>query len=191
MSALFSTAVAAAISSNLALDALLGICPLLALSRKHEVASGMAAATLIALPVFCGAGYALQTWLLRPLAAEALSLLLWVLLLSLSTGVLERWLRLAHPTLHANFGVFLPLLGVNCLVLGAVLLATTRVSSLPEVFAYSLGTAGGYGAVLLIVGSLRERLSMTPLPAPMRGAAAVLVTLGLLSLALMGLQGMA
>ncbi len=191
MSALLFTAVVAAVGNNLALDALLGLCPLLALSRRHEVATAMAAATIIVLPVYCAIAYALEAWVLRPLGAESLRLLLWMLVVAATTGALERWLYRARPAWHAAFGVLLPLFGVNCLVLGAILLATTGADSIGAAFVYGTGTAAGYAAVLLGTGSLRERLSMTPVPGPMRGAAVVLVTLGLLSLALMGLEGIA
>lgn len=191
MSALLFTVVVAAVGNNLALDALLGLCPLLALSRRHEIATAMAGATIIVLPVYCTIAHALEAWVLRPLAAESLRLLLWMLVIAAITGVLERWLYRVRPAWHAAFGALLPLFGANCLVLGAVLLATTGADSIGAAFSYGIGTAAGYAAVLVVTGSLRERLSMTPVPGPMRGAAVVLVTLGLLSLALMGLAGIA
>ena len=189
MTTLLSTILAAALAQNLLLDGLLGLCPALALSRRHDVAAGMALVTLAALPILILLGYAIQVGVLRPLGAESLTLIAWALLLSTlpaaAATLLARW----RPGLHALLGDYLPFLGLNCLVLGGVLLTTVRAESLLQAVGLAVGTAAGYALVLLALSALRERLALTPLPAAMRGGAAALVTLGLFALALTGLRG--
>lgn len=189
MTTLLSTILAAALAQNLVLDGLLGLCPMLALSRRHDVASGMALLTITVLPVLIVLGYVIQVGVLRPLGAESLSLIAWALLFAIMPTVLETVLARHLPALHASLGDYLPFFGLNCLVLGGVLLTTLRAKSLPEAVGYAIGTAAGYAIVLLMLTSLRERLALAPVPAAMRGGAAALVTLGLFALALMGLRG--
>src|SRR3990172_10697632 len=100
MSALLSTVLAAAVGGNLALDGLLGLCPLLAVSRKHEVAAGMALMTVVALPSYCVLAYMLKAWVLQPLNAESLALVVWVLLLATFVVAAGRWLSRSRPALH-------------------------------------------------------------------------------------------
>ncbi len=189
MTTLLSTILAAALAQNLVLDGLLGLCPVLALSRRHDVARGMALLTVTMLPLLVVLGYAVQVGVLRPLGAESLSLIAWALLFTTLPTVLETILARHNPALHASLVDYLPFLGLNCLVLGGVLLTTVRAESLIEAAGYAIGTAAGYAIVLLILTALRERLALTPVPAAMRGGAAALVTLGLFALALMGLRG--
>ncbi|MCG3202169.1 MAG: Electron transport complex subunit RsxA [Gammaproteobacteria bacterium] len=189
MTTLFSTILAAALAQNLLLDGLLGLCPALALSRRHDVAAGMALLTLTALPILILLGYAIQVGVLRPLGAESLTLIAWALLLTTLPVAAATLLARFRPGLQALLGAYLPFFGFNCLVLGGVLLTTVRAESLIQAVGLALGTAAGYAIVLLMLSALRERLALTPVPAAMRGGAATLVTLGLLALALMGLRG--
>lgn len=189
MTTLFSTILAAALAQNLVLDGLLGLCPALALSRRHDVAAGMALLTLMALPILILLGYTIQVGVLRPLGAESLTLIAWALLLTALPAAAARLLARLRPDLQRLLGDYLPFLGFNCLVLGGVLLTAVRAESLLQAVGLAIGTAAGYAIVLLILSALRERLALTPLPSAMRGGAATLVTLGLFALALTGLRG--
>lgn len=189
MTTLFSTILAAALAQNLLLDGLLGLCPALALSRRHDVAAGMALLTLTALPILILLGYTIQVGVLRPLGAESLTLIAWALLFTTLPAAAATLLARLRPDLRTLLGDYLPFFGFNCLVLGGVLLTTVRAESLIQAVGLAVGTAAGYAIVLLILSALRERLALTPLPAAMQGGAATLVTLGLFALALMGLRG--
>lgn len=186
---LLSSLLLAAVGQNLALDGLLGLCPMVALSRKFEVASGMAVMTVVLLPVLCVAAWLIQRMVLVPNDAEALGLLAWVLLSFLLVGiagvVMRRWL----PGVAGEYEPYLPFFGINCLVLGALLSTLTNADSLLAVIGWAVGSALGYAAVLLIVTCLRERLEMTALPRAMRGAPALVLSVGLLALAMSGLRG--
>jgi electron transport complex protein RnfA len=184
-----STIVLAAIAQNLALSGLIGLCPMLALSRRYDVASGMAVISVVVLPLLSILAYALSEYVLRPAGMEALSLIAWTLLITLMVGVAQALAAGYAPRLHQEFGAYLPFFGMNCLVLGAVLSTAMPARSFAEAIGLAIGIALGYAVALLIVAAMRERLAMTALPRAMRGAPAVILSLAILSLALQGLRG--
>jgi electron transport complex protein RnfA len=162
---------------------------MLAMSRRFEVASGMAAMTIVLLPILCVAAFVIEHQVLVPLGAEPLGLLVWVLLGFLIGAAADVVIRRAMPSHAALFLPYLPFFGVNCLVLGAVLGTLDAAESMVTLIGWSLGTAAGYAAVLLIVTGIRERLAMTSLPLAMRGAPALVLSMGILAVALAGLRG--
>ncbi|MFO1436086.1 MAG: Rnf-Nqr domain containing protein, partial [Gammaproteobacteria bacterium] len=83
MDTLFSTVVLAALAQNLALGGLIGLCPMVALSRRYEVASGMAIASVLVLPILSILAYALGEYVFRPVGLQSLSLITWTLLITL------------------------------------------------------------------------------------------------------------
>lgn len=189
MDTLFSTVVLAALAQNLALGGLIGLCPMVALSRRYEVASGMAIASVLVLPILSILAYALGEYVFRPVGLQSLSLITWTLLITLCIGALQALLAKYSPKIHRDFGAYVPFFGMNCLVLGAVLSTALRARSFEEAVGLAVGTAVGYAVVLLIVAAMHERLAMADLPKPMRGVPALILALGILSLALQGLRG--
>ncbi|HTT07325.1 MAG TPA: Rnf-Nqr domain containing protein [Gammaproteobacteria bacterium] len=178
-----------ALAGNLALEYQLGICPLLAMSRRYEVAQGMAVVTLVVVPLLAIIGYAVQVEVLVPLNLTAWQLPLWVLVFFLALHGLELAAQRLRPGLHEQYAVFLPMFRVNCLVLGAALLAVDKFDGFFAAVLGGLGMAAGYALVLLMLAAVRERLALAETPAAFRGAPITVITLGLMSLGWQGLKG--
>ena len=189
MDTLLGAVFLAAVAQNLVLDGLLGLCPAIALSQRHVVATGMALLALVVLPMYCLLAYAVRTWVLAPLGAETLTLITWVVLAYAISPCMNACLRQYAPGMLQRYGNYLPFFSVNCLVLGSVLLTLSRQSNLVTVLAGGVGTAMGYAIVLLLMASFRERLDMTAVPTLLRGVPIAVITLGILSLAVLGLRG--
>lgn len=180
----------ACLVNNLALDHLLGICPGAALSRKIDVAIDFSRAAMFALAIASVLGYVLHVYLLRPLQLEHLELIVLVFsilaVLNSGTAFLERF----RPDSYRRIAVFIPLLLVNCSIVGAALLSIREPHGLIGSLAFGLGSGAGLGLVMLMLAAAQDRLEGADVPAPFRGTPVLLLTLALLSLAFMGFTGL-
>jgi electron transport complex protein RnfA len=187
MSDLLGVMLASALLSEFALHYLIGICPLIAISRKLETAAGLAGVMLCLGPLIATAAFALQRYVLRPAGLDHLALPAFVLLaLAIVYGV-SAVARAWFPKLWRLAAPFLPLLAVNCSLLGLVLVAVTRAQTLGLAFAQSFGLALGYGFLLVVVAQMRERLAVAEAPRAFQGIPLLLISIGILTMALSGL----
>ncbi|MGR8949990.1 MAG: Rnf-Nqr domain containing protein, partial [Gammaproteobacteria bacterium] len=173
------------VSSELLLTNLIGVCPLLAVTKKLETAAGLAAAILLVQPIALGLFLGCRIWLPPSFATAEVSLPL-IVLCNLAvvhglTVVGQYWplrlFRLARP--------FMSLLNVNCIVLGITLITIGKDGGV--LFALSL--AIGYALSLIVVAEITERLSANAVPKCMQGAPIILLTMGIVSLALQSVHG--
>lgn len=182
MTDLLLIAVAAATVNNFVLMRLLGLCPVAGADGRLEDVRAMALGTTIALTLSAGLGHALDRWILVPFDLPYLRILGFLGLTVLAVRLANRVLRgPAHQ---------LPLITINCAVLGVVLLTTGSVASIAEALALGLGAGLGFSLVLIIFTGLVPRLEQAPLPNPLRGPAIRLLTLGIMSLAFLGFSGL-
>jgi electron transport complex protein RnfA len=183
-------ALGASLVNNFVLTQFLGLCPFVGVSRRLEVAAGMALATLFVLTLASGASYATWHWVLEPLGLGYLRTLVFILLIAAVVQVTEMLVRASSPLLHELLGVFLPLITTNCAVLGVALLNLERQHGLVESLVFGAAAAAGFGLALLAFAGLRERLETADVPAAFRGTPLALITAGLMALAFMGFGGL-
>ena len=172
-------------TSELLLVNLVGVCPLLAVTKKLETAAGLAAAILLVQPISLGLFLICRSWMPQSYAGPEISLPLIVLcnlfVVHSLTVVGQLWsfriFRLARP--------FMSILNVNCIVLGISLI--TLGSGGGVLFAFSL--ALGYAFALIVVAEISERLSANKVPQSMQGAPIILLSLGIIALAIQGIHG--
>lgn len=177
--------------NNFVLVQFLGLCPFMGVSGKLESAVGMAAATTFVLTLSSAMTYLAYTWILRPLDLQYLRTITFILVIAVTVQFTEMFVKKASPVLYRVLGVFLPLITVNCAVLGVSLLnlrkaETTFLSSL----LYGFGAAVGFSLVLILFAALRERIAAADVPVAFRGPSIALITAGLMSLAFMGFSGL-
>jgi Na+-translocating ferredoxin:NAD+ oxidoreductase subunit A len=186
---LFFVFIAACLANNLVLDYLIGLSPIFAVSRKIETAFGLSLAMLLITPLTSLLTFAVNFYILSPLNLQYLQLLVFVIIVSLTLFSVERLLKLSRPALHEQVSVFIPLLMVNTALIGAALLNIQANQGLPESLFFGIGSAIGFGIVLIILTSLRERIMVSDVPASFQGASILLITLGIISMAFMGFTG--
>src|SRR5690606_40808380 len=114
-----------------------------------------------------------------------------VIVVGAAVQLVEHGIRRLAPLLHAVLGVYVPLVASNCAVLGVALLNSTASRSFVASLFYGAGAALGFGAALVLLASLRERLERADVPAPFRGMSIAFVTAGILSLGFLGFTGFA
>ena len=179
-----------ALINNVVVERVIGADPALAFVRKMEVTRGLCLTMLVLLPAVAASAWLLDNWLLRPLQLEYLRLLLFV-----STIILVCWLLKVHihrvnRKLAAQIQVFLPFAGINTTVLGVMLLTKETAQTFFQSLAFGIGSALGFGLILILLTAATERIETSDVPAPFRGLPILLISLAVLSMAFMGFNGL-
>jgi len=190
--------VRAAFIENLALTFFLGMCTFLAVSRSVRTALGLGAAIIVVQTVTVPVNSLIYRELLLPrpgtgaLAGQDLTflgLLVYVGVIAAMVQVLEMVLDRHAPALHHALGIFLPLLTVNCAILGGTLFAVDRDYGFGESVVYGFGSGFGWALAVAAMAGIRERLRYAQPPRGLRGLGLAFLTAGLMSLAFMGFLG--
>lgn len=177
--------------NNFVLVQFLGLCPFMGVSNKLESAMGMALATTFVLSLSSVLSHLSYEWILKPLEVEYLRTITFILVIAVTVQFTEMVVKKTSPVLYRVLGIFLPLITVNCAVLGVALLTVKKgIDSVLDAFLYGFGAAIGFSLVLVLFAALRERIAVADVPAPFKGASIGMITAGLMSLAFMGFSGL-
>ena len=182
------------------------MCSYLAVSKNVKTALGLGVAVTFVLVVTVPVDYLLQTKVLGPdclIEGVDLSFLAFILFIAVIAGIVqlvEMVVERFSPSLYASLGIFLPLIAVNCAIMGASLFMQQRISMEPtnaqyignvwDSIAYAFGS--GLGWMLSIVGlaAIREKMAYTDVPKPLQGLGITFITVGLMALAFMCFSGL-
>ncbi|MDH3591781.1 MAG: NADH:ubiquinone reductase (Na(+)-transporting) subunit E [Planctomycetota bacterium] len=185
---------------NLALSYFLGICTFLAVSRDVKTALGLGAAVIVVQTVTVPVNNLLYQHFLLPrpetsvaffrdLDLTFLGLIVYVGVIAATVQILEMVLDRFAPALYNAMGIFLPLLVVNCAILGGTLFTVERNYDLGESVVYGFGSGCGWALAVAAMAGIRERLRYADPPAGLRGLGLAFITAGLMALAFMGFRG--
>jgi len=184
---------------NLALSFFLGMCSFLAVSRKVETAIGLGGAVIFVLTITVPLNQVINHRILEPGALSWLpwegidiSFLTYLLLIgtiAASVQVVEMTIDRYFPALYHALGVFLPLIAVNCAILGGSLFMVERNYTFAESVVYGLGSGVGWALAIVALAAIRERLRYSNPPAPLRGLGLTFMVVGLMSMAFMIFSG--
>ena len=184
----------------------LGMCSYLAVSKNVKTALGLGVAVTFVLLITLPVNYLLQTKVLGPdclVEGVDLSFLSFILFIAVIAGIVqlvEMVVERFSPSLYASLGIFLPLIAVNCAIMGASLFMQQRITMDPnntqailnvwDSVAYALGS--GIGWLLAIVGlaAIREKMQYSDVPKPLRGLGITFITVGLMAMAFMCFSGL-
>jgi electron transport complex protein RnfA len=182
--------VGAVLVNNFVLVQFLGLCPFMGVSGRLESALGMAMATTFVLTLTSTCTHLVFRYVLAPLGLEYLQTISFILVIAAVVQFTEMFVRKTSPLLYKVLGVFLPLITVNCAVLGVALLNVNRHHDFLHSVLYGFGAAAGFSLVLVLFAAMRERIAAADVPQPFRGAAIGMITASLMSLAFMGFAGL-
>lgn len=183
----------------------LGMCSYLAVSKNVKTAMGLGIAVIFVLVVTLPINYLLQTKVLSPegllgIDLTFLSFILFIAVIAGMTQLVEMVVERFSPALYSSLGIFLPLIAVNCAIMGASLFMQQRITMEPsnpqaitgviDAIVYALGS--GVGWLLAIVGlaAIREKMAYSNVPAPLRGLGITFITVGLMAMAFMCFSGL-
>lgn len=176
--------------NNFVLAQFLGLCPFMGVSNKLESAIGMAGATTFVMTLASICTYLVNAWVLAPLGLDYLRTIAFILVIAAVVQFVKMFMEKTSPLLYRVLGVFLPLITVNCAVLGVALLNIQKTHNFFESTLYGFGGAVGFAMVLVLFSAMRERLAVADVPAPFKGASIGMITAGLMALAFMGFGGL-
>ncbi len=176
--------------NNFVLAQFLGLCPFMGVSNKLESAIGMAGATTFVMTLAYICTYLVDTWVLAPMGLQYLRTIAFILVIAAVVQFVKMFMEKTSPLLYRVLGVFLPLITVNCAVLGVAILNTQKVHNFFESTMYGFGGALGFAMVLVLFSAMRERLAVADVPAPFKGASIGMITAGLMALAFLGFGGL-
>ena len=187
---------------NMALAFFLGMCTFMAVSKKVSSAIGLGVAVIVVLTITVPANnlilhYLLQEGALSWTGIEGaanidlsfLGLLSYIGVIAAIVQILEMFLDKFVPTLYNALGVFLPLITINCAILGASLFMVQRDYSFGESVIYGFGAGAGWTLAITALAGIREKLKYSDVPAGLRGLGITFLTVGLMSLGFMSFSG--
>jgi Na+-transporting NADH:ubiquinone oxidoreductase subunit E len=194
-----SLATKAIFVENMALAFFLGMCSFLAVSKKVETAIGLGLAVTFVLAVTCPLNQFLYSLLLKEGALEwmglgdinlsFLSFLTLIGTIAATVQIVEMALDRFSPKLYNALGVFLPLIAVNCAILGASLFMVQRDYNLAESTVFGIGSGLGWALAIMALAAIREKLRYSNVPAPLRGLGITFIVVGLMSVGFMAFSG--
>ena len=194
-----SLATKAIFVENMALAFFLGMCSFLAVSKKVETAIGLGFAVIFVLAVTTPLNQLLTGALLQPgalawaglpnLDLSFLSFLTLIGTIAAAVQIVEMTLDRYSPALYNALGVFLPLIAVNCAILGASLFMVERDYTLADSAVFGLGSGIGWALAIVALAAIREKLKYSDVPEPLRGLGVTFLVVGLMSVGFMAFSG--
>ncbi len=183
----------------------LGMCSFLAVSKNVKTSLGLGLAVTFVLLVTVPINYLLQTKVLGPdclMEGIDLSYLSFILFIAVIAGIVqlvEMAVEKYSPALYAALGIFLPLIAVNCAIMGASLFMQQRINldptntqsikSLADSIVYAVGSGLGWTLAITAMGAIREKMQYSDVPKPLQGLGITFITVGLMALAMMCFSG--
>ncbi|MHC9511620.1 NADH:ubiquinone reductase (Na(+)-transporting) subunit E [Kangiella sp. M94] len=184
---------------NIALAFLLGMCTFLAVSKKVQTAIGLGIAVVIVQTITVPVNNLLLNGLLKEGALawagfpEAdlsfLGLIVYIGVIAALVQILEMTLDKFFPALYQSLGIFLPLITVNCAILGGSLFMVERDYSFPESIVYGFGSGFGWALAIVALAGIREKMKYSDVPDGLRGLGITFITVGLMALGFMSFSG--
>jgi Na+-transporting NADH:ubiquinone oxidoreductase subunit E len=181
---------AAVFTDNILLTNYLGMCSFLGASREVKTASGLGAAVVFVMALTTVLNWLVYYKLLLPLGLEYLSYIVFIIVIAAFTQIVEMIIERTSEALYAALGIFLPLITVNCAILGASLFMVIRQYSFWITVGYGLGAGVGWALAILAMAGIRQRIAKNRLPRGLEGAGIALIIAGIMALAFTGFTGM-
>lgn len=178
----------------------LGMCSFLAVSKDVKTSAGLGVAVLFVETITLPVNYLLQVYVLDPLGLGYLSFILFIAVIAAIVQLVEMVVEKFSPSLYASLGIFLPLIAVNCAIMGASLFMQQRVQLDPEnvkaianigdAFAYAIGSGLGWFIAIVCLAGIREKMEYNDVPKPLQGIGITFITVGLMAMAFMCFSGL-
>ncbi|MHC4212602.1 MAG: Rnf-Nqr domain containing protein [Planctomycetota bacterium] len=191
MAQLLTIFVAAILTHNIALTYLLGMCPFVSLSRSTKTALGMSVAVIFVVTLTAAVNWPIYHKILVPTGSTLIYYIVFIIVIAASVQLVEMIMERFFPALQASFGIFLPLITVNCTVLAVSLFMVLRDYSYVATLVFSFGSAVGWMLAIMIVAAINEKLKLIgDIPKGLEGPGIIMIIAGIIALAFLGFGGM-
>jgi Na+-transporting NADH:ubiquinone oxidoreductase subunit E len=181
---------AAIFTNNILLTNFLGMCSFLAISREVKSSIGLGFAVTFVLTCTSALNYLVYYHLLIPFGLEHFRYIVFIIVIAAFVQLVEMIVERSSPVLYVVLGIFLPLITVNCAILGVALFMIIREYTFVQSVAYGAGSGIGWTLAIVAMGGIREKMKGAGVPKPLEGAGITLIIAGLMALAFIGFSGM-
>ncbi|MCG8697835.1 MAG: NADH:ubiquinone reductase (Na(+)-transporting) subunit E [Bacteroidales bacterium] len=180
----------------------LGMCSYLAVSKTVKTSTGLGIAVIFVLGITVPVDYLIENYLLKPGALtwlspsfadvdlSFLSFIIFIAVIASMVQLVEMFIEKFSPALYSSLGIFLPLIAVNCAILGGSLFMQERqYNSIAEATSFGLGSGVGWFLAIVGIAAIREKIKYSNIPAPLRGLGITFIITGLMGIAFMSFMG--
>ena len=187
-------------ADNMIFAYFLGMCSYLAVSKNVKTSAGLGVAVTFVLLITLPVNYLLQVHVLNPLGLGYLSFILFIAVIAAIVQLVEMIVEKFSPSLYASLGIFLPLIAVNCAIMGGALFMQKRIllepenvkaiANLGDAFAYAGGSGIGWLLAIVCLAGIREKMEYNDVPRPLQGLGITFIVVGLMAMAFMCFSGL-
>ncbi len=187
-------------ADNMIFAYFLGMCSYLAVSKNVKTSAGLGVAVTFVLLITLPVNYLLQVHVLNPLGLGYLSFILFIAVIAAIVQLVEMVVEKFSPSLYASLGIFLPLIAVNCAIMGGALFMQQRIllepenvkaiANLGDAFAYAGGSGIGWLLAIVCLAGIREKMEYNDVPRPLQGLGITFIVVGLMAMAFMCFSGL-
>ncbi|NLW19819.1 MAG: NADH:ubiquinone reductase (Na(+)-transporting) subunit E [Clostridiales bacterium] len=181
--------IASIFTSNMILNNFLGMCSYLSVSTEYKTATGLGMAVTLVLVLTTAINWPIYTYLIVPSNLFYLQYIIFIMVIAATVQILEMGMDRYTPDLHAKLGIFLPLITVNCAILGVILFMVIRNYSFVQALLFSFGSGLGWWLAINMLAAIREKLATTKLPPGVKGPALAFIVTGIMAMAFIGFSG--
>jgi Na+-transporting NADH:ubiquinone oxidoreductase subunit E len=182
---------AAAFTENILLTRFLGMCSFLAISRQMKTSVGLGVAVVFVTTFTAALNWLLHTYVMVPLHIEFLEFIVFIVVIAAFVQLVEMIIERYSPSLYFSLGIFLPLITVNCAILGVSLFMLNKQGfRFWESLVFGFGSGIGWLIAILLMAGIREQIKEDKIPVGLRGSGITLIITGIISLAFIAFSGM-
>ncbi|MDD2240404.1 MAG: Rnf-Nqr domain containing protein [Kiritimatiellae bacterium] len=182
--------VSAAFTDNILLARFLGMCSCLGVSKKVDTSLGLGVAVIFVTASTSALNYLVYQYMLVPLGLQYLRLIIFIVVIAAFVQLVEMVIERTSEKLYNSLGIFLPLITVNCAILGISLFMLNKPYNFSQAFAFGLGGGFGWFLAITLIGAIRERINESALPRGLEGPGITLIIIGIMALGFIGFSGM-
>jgi len=185
----FAIFFASIFTSNILLTNYLGMCSFLSISRELKTSAGLGAAVVFVMASTSFLNALVYKYILIPYELEYLRFIVFIIVIAAFVQLVEMIIERVSETLYSALGIFLPLITVNCAILGVSLFMVIRNYSVFNSFIFGLGSGIGWALAILAMAGIRQKLTKARVPKGLEGAGITLVITGIMAIAFTGFTG--
>lgn len=182
---------ASILTSNILLANFLGTCSFIAISKDFKSSMGLGIAVTLVIGLCSTVCWVMLHFVIIPLGIEYLSLIIFIIVIAGVVQMLEMIIDRFSPALYMALGIFLPLITVNCAVLGIILFMQIRNYSFLQAVVFGFASGAGWWLAIMLLASIRTKLEKNnAIPAGLKGTGITFITIGFMAMAFVGFSGM-
>lgn len=186
----FALFFASIFTSNILLANFLGMCSFISISKDMKSSNGLGMAVTVVLTVTTALNWVILNYVLIPLNVEYLRYIVFIISIAAVVQMLEMIIDRVSQSLYMSLGIFLPLITVNCAILGVSLFMEIRDYTFIQSVVYGLGSGLGWWLAIMLLSAIRKKTEKAPVPAGLKGPGITVITIGFMAMAFIGFSGM-